>query len=207
MDRRMLPTHKNRIVWLWVLLVATCAVAGCTSGSAGNPIARVDSTGSETSGSTTTSAPTSSSAANGKALKELDMCRLLTPGDMPVQPGASGTATQKPKYDGDLCSTTVQLADILSVLVSTIERHFQPFSQFVPPSSSKNGKMTEVAGRNAWVGNPFSDVDKGCVAVFGASDGYISLSVTDETNRGVDPCQTVTQLAEKVVSRTPAPRG
>ena len=135
------------------------------------------------------------------------MCGLLTPGDFPVQPGAGGTATQEPQYDGDLCSTSVQLKDILSVLVSTIERRIRPFSQFTPPSSSKNGKLTEISGRKAWVGNPFSDVDKGCVAVFAAADGYISLSVTDETGRGVDPCQTVVALAEKVASRTAAPRG
>lgn len=177
------------------------ALAACTTSSGGTPIAK--------SGQTAPDLPSSTTPSGGgqqKSLKELDMCKVLTSADMPVQPGTGGIAEQKPELNGDVCSTIVQLKDIVSVLVATIERKPRPFSQFIPPSGSPNGRMTEIAGRKAWVGNPFSDVDRGCSSAFGAADGSISLTITDDTKRGVDPCQTVIQLAEKVIGRTPAPR-
>lgn len=198
---RPTPDHRSTRVILLVVTAIVAVLAACTTSSGGTPIAK--------SGQTAPDIPSSTSTSGGsqqRSLKELDMCKVLTSADMPVQPGNGGIAEQKPEFNGDLCSTIVQLKDIVSVLVASVERKPRPFSQFIPPSGSPNGRMTEIAGRKAWVGNPFSDVDRGCFAAFGAADGYISIAVTDDTKRGVDPCQTVIQLAEKVIGRTPAPR-
>jgi hypothetical protein len=98
------------------------------------------------------------------------------------------------------------MSDVFSILTASVGRKPQKFSDYVVPSGSQNGRFTEIAGRKAWVGNPVSSgSDKHCGVATGAADGHLIVVVLDETKRGVDPCQTVTGLAEKVIARTPAP--
>jgi len=134
------------------------------------------------------------------------MCDLLTPADLPVRPDRGGNTTHEPRDKGDACIVTVQMSDVFSIVTVKVSRNPVKFSDYIPPSASPNGKFIQIGGRKAWSGNPVTTgSDKYCFTAFGAADGYISVTILDETKRGVAPCDTDVGLAEKVVSRTPEP--
>jgi Protein of unknown function (DUF3558) len=147
--------------------------------------------------------PTSSST-TVQSVRDLDLCTLLTPADFPV-PATPGDTPIKSSSPSAGCTWTISVDNAGSTFTAGVSARAVPFSQFVPPPGSPNGRSAEIVGRPAWLGNPLSDVDQGCSAAFGAADGILMTSVTDETDRGVDPCQTVAELAEIVASRTPTP--
>ncbi|HEV8562643.1 MAG TPA: hypothetical protein VGR06_40515 [Actinophytocola sp.] len=172
----------------------------CTSLVAGSPVPRAE-IGSAPQRSSTMSAPSTQ-----RSLDDLAMCDLLTLADLPIRPDRGGHTTHEPRDKGDACVVTVQMSDAFSILTVKVSRNALKFSDYTPPSVSPNGKFIQIGGRRAWSGNPVTTgSDKYCFTAFGAADGYISLTILDETKRGVAPCDTDVGLAEKVVSRTPEP--
>ena len=185
----------GRPVDIACIVILAAAMTACTSSTAGTPHDAAGSTVTTTnSGSPATTSP--------KALDDIDMCGILSPTDL----GLQGKAVHEPDRGGAGCTVSVQLQNAFDVLaVSTKRISNTKFAQFKPPPGSPNGRMTEISGRQAWLGSATSSTDKYCSAAFGAADGIITLAVNDQTQRGVDPCQTATQIAEKMIARTPAP--
>ena len=155
------------------------------------------------SGTTSQNSPSSSTAA--QSVRDLDLCALLTPDDFPVEE-APGDTPLKSSDPNAGCGWTISVDNAGSTFSAGVAMRPVPFSRFVPPPQSPNGRYTEIAGRKAWLGEALpQDVDVGCGAAFGAADGLLDVVLTDETGRGVDPCQTAVELAEIVISRTPPP--
>lgn len=150
------------------------------------------------------STPSDALTTTAQSIGDLDMCELLKPADLPVQPGPDGRVEQESVWDGERCLNSVQLANVFDLLVAGVQRERVPFDGYEPLSGSA-GDFTEIGGRRAWVGHVLSN-PKACIATFGAADGTLTVTLTDETQRGLDPCQTVTELARTVISRAPPPR-
>lgn len=183
--------------------IAFFFMAACTSANQGVPMPQTPFSTSAPSGD---HSPTTSEMNTQKSLNDLDMCELLTPADLPIQAGEGGKTKHELKDAGSACEVAVQMSDIFSIIVVKVSREPIKFSRYNPPAGSPNGKFTEIGNRKAWVGNPVASAsDKHCFTAFGSADGYIALTITDETERGVDPCVTATGLAEKVIPRTPEP--
>jgi hypothetical protein len=193
-------TSLNRIIRLAFVTTILLPPVACTSVVQGSPMPRAD-LGSAPRGGSATSAPNT-----GRSLNDLAMCELLTPADLPVHADQGGKTTHEPKDKGNACEVGVQMRDLFSIVIVKVSRYPVKFSEYIPPRSSPNGKYTQIGGRKAWVGNPLNTgLDKYCFAAFGAADGYISLTITDETQRGIAPCDTDVGIAEKVAPRTPEP--
>jgi hypothetical protein len=191
----------NLAVRLVLPTAALLLPAACTSIVQGSPVPRAELDSAPPGGTSTTSVPHTR-----RSLDDVAMCDLLTPADLPVHPDRGGKTTHEPKDKGDVCEVGVQMSDVFSILVVSVSRQPLKFSQYTPPAASPNGRFTQIGGRKAWVGNPVkSGSDKNCFTAFGAADGYIALTLIDETNRGVAPCDTDVGIAEKVVPRTPEP--
>ena len=186
--------RRTTATFLLTLAAISLAVVGC-SREPGQPRPAPGGTTSQNAATTT--------GTTAQSVRDLDLCTLLTPEDFPVEaaPGDTPVKTSDPLTG---CGWTISVDNAGSTFSAGVAMRPVPFSKFVPPQSP-NGRFTEIAGRKAWVGNALSDTDVGCGAIFGAADGLLSIDLTDKTGRGIDPCQTVTELAEIVTSRTPSP--
>lgn len=183
-----------------VALTGFTAATACTSISEGTPTPGDTSRGSESSTGETAEPETP------RSLRDLVMCEILLPDDIAVRPDEGGSIEHEPEDDGDACTVTVQMSDVFDIITAKMIRIDESFSSYSPRPGSGDGGFTEISGREAWVGDPSSTAsDEQCFAAFGAADGYLALAVTDETQRGVDPCVTAVHIVEKVISRTPAP--
>lgn len=189
----MIRSRMGRVA-CGVAVTAVIAASGCAE-LAGEP-RPVSSLGA---------APESTSRPATASIGDLDLCTLLTPADLPVQPGPDGRTEHEPEWEGERCASSVQLANPFDLMISGVQRHHIAFEDYTPIDGA-TGEYVDIDGRQAWVGRASSDV-KACGAVFGAADGTLVVTLTDETQRGVDACQTVRQLASTVISRTPPPTG
>jgi Protein of unknown function (DUF3558) len=153
---------------------------------------------------TPTSGPSTAVSTTVASIKTLDLCALVTPADFPVRPDPQFEPRKHEEHD--TCGWSVQQANPFDVVSVIVQRVPTPFKDYKPLLSSPNGRFVQISGRDAWVGSlTESTKHVECIAVFGAADGAISMAITDETRRGVDPCMTITELAGLVISRTPPP--
>lgn len=198
MDR---SRHSAPYLRVAVAALISLTAMACSTES-GQPRPELTTSTSEvtdTTGQTTTPSATVVVA----SVDELDLCALLEPDDFPVD-AAPGDEPLK-LDDSDSCGWTISIDNAGGTFSAGVGARAVPFSRYVPPPGSPNGRYTDISSRATWLGNPLSDVEESCTAVFGAVDGVLTVSVTDETGREMDPCATVTQLAEIVISRTPPP--
>lgn len=187
----------TRLVTAAGTAVLGLALAACTPVSGE---ARPQTSGRTSAPATSTAAPTSTSTVS---IDDLDLCTLLAPEDLPVDPGPNGTTVHEYDPDFDGCVVGVQLANPLDLISVGVSRRDYPFDEFVAPDGPR-GEFTGIGGREAWVGRATSD-EAVCGAIFGAADGIVEVTIVDETRRGIDPCDTVAELAEIAIPRTPPP--
>lgn len=177
-----------------VALLTGAAAVACSEQQSGTPLPSPDSTGiSQTAPTATTT--------TGPSVDDLDLCALLTPDDLPIQPKPDDRVEQELIWDGDGCELTIQLSNPFDVLVAGVTRWDWPFQDFIPPGDG--GEFTTIAGRAAYVG-PGLSAEGGCVAGFGAADGMLTVTLENEILDAA-PCETVVGLAEIVIARTPPP--
>lgn len=174
-------------------------IAGCTEVS-GTP--RPDSSAS--SASQPTDPATTSPATPEHSIKDVELCSLIQLDDLPIEVGPDDHTERNVQRNGERCTLTVQRPNIFDIMIAGVRRLPVPFDELTGPPDWRKTELTEISGRPAWVGRNTSD-ETFCTANFGAADGVLAVTISDDIQRDVDPCETVVRLAEIVISRVPPP--